>query len=73
MTPDLIGSLLSVDLLLAALAAIGGVSGTWYWVKAHTHPELVHRNEMTLLRQLIETQHAATIRELEQIHDALFD
>jgi hypothetical protein len=50
--------------------ALSGV-GAWWWVKEHSHPELVHRNELDLLRSMMASQHEAVLRELQLLRDLL--
>lgn len=59
---------LAVSLAFAAVSA----AGTFWWLQTHTHPELVQRNELEILRSLIQSQHEAVLRELEQLR-ALLD
>lgn len=40
----------SVEIVLSALSAAAGAAGTWFWLREHTHPELVSRAELALLQ-----------------------
>jgi len=54
---------------LATSLASGLVSGlgVWYWAQSHSHPQYVPRSEMDLLRDMLQSQHQAVLRELEQL------
>lgn len=56
-------SALEIALSLVAGAVSGG--GVWLWAQTHSHPEHVNRNELELLRAMIQSQHEALLRELE--------
>jgi len=60
-----------MDLALSAVIAAVGAAGTFWWLKAHSHPDLVTRSEFDLLRGLIESHHAQVMRELDQIRERL--
>ncbi len=58
-----------MELLLSLLVAAVGAGGSYWWVQSHTHPELIHRRELDLIRDLMSAQHAAVLRELEQLRE----
>lgn len=63
---------MSLDLFLAAMGSLAASAGACLWmVHAHRHPEHVTRDELSLLRELIQQHHESTLRELEQIRDTL--
>lgn len=60
-----------MELVLSLLVAAVGAGGSYWWVQSHSHPELIHRRELDLLRALIQSQHEAVLRELEQLRSLL--
>ena len=50
----------TLELALTVLTGIVSTGGLVWWVSAHSHPELVHRNELELI-----------LRELTQLREAI--
>lgn len=57
--------------IVSTILALVSAAGTFWWLQSHTHPELVNRSEMDMLRTLIQSQHEDVLRALEQIRSTM--
>lgn len=53
------------------VASIASPIGAYWWVRTHVHPEYIDRDELSLLRDLIQAQHQAVLDRLERIEAGL--
>ena len=60
-----------LEMSLSLVAGLAGAGGVLAWVRTHTHVELVSRRELDSLKELMRSQHAAVLRELESLRDSL--
>ena len=60
-----------VETIVPLVSGLGVMAGSWYWLKTHQHPELVKNTELRLVRELLNVQHEALLRELERVHARL--
>lgn len=56
---------------IAVLPGVVAAGGAWWWVLHHVHPELVSRRELELLQEMLRSQHAAVLREIENLRESL--
>jgi len=60
-----------LELVLSLSSGLVSGVGVWFWAQHHQHPDLIHRNELELLRSLMTTQHESVLRELTQLRETL--